>query len=161
MFLIKVQQSYFNRITLSCVIADKNFYLNLLATYQIFLGVAIKALPASLKVLTFPFCWIRLSHNGKFYILGKKVPLIAFREVLTRILPAACIQLHNFDLFEKTQLKRTRIICQASLFLPKMSQNCWTPFPCTFMGNAGDGEKSYSTAKNLLISPKRKIPLID
>ena len=37
----------------------------------------------------------------------------------------------------------------------------WTgsPFPLTFMGNPGDGEKSYPIAKNLLISPIRKIPL--
>ena len=34
-----------------------------------------------------------------------------------------------------------------------------SPFPWTFMGNPGDGEKSYPTAKNLLISPIRKIPL--
>ena len=48
-----------------------------------------------------------------------------------------------------------------------MSQNCcthqalWTgsPFPWTFIGNPGDGEKSYPIAKNLLISPIRKIPL--
>ena len=38
-------------------------------------------------------------------MLGKKVSLIAFRQVLTKILPAACIQLHNYDLFEKAQLK--------------------------------------------------------
>ena len=39
-----------------------------------------------------------------------------------------------------------KIICQASPFLPN-------PFPWTFMGNPGDGEKSYPTAKNLLTSP--------
>ena len=33
------------------------------------------------------------------------------------------------------------------------------PFPLTFMGNPGDGEKSYPTAKDLLIFPIRKIPL--
>ena len=33
-----------------------------------------------------------------------------------------------------------------------------SPFPWTFMGNPGDGEKSYATAKNLLISPIRKNP---
>ena len=31
----------------------------------------------------------------------KKVSLIAFRQVLTKFLPAACIQLHTYDLFEK------------------------------------------------------------
>ena len=32
-------------------------------------------------------------------------------------------------------------------------------FPWTFMGNPGEGEKSYSIAKNLLISPIKNIPL--
>ena len=66
--------------------------------------------PASLKVQTFPFCWIKISHIGKFRILGKKVSLIAFRQVLTKILPAACIQLHNYYLFEKSQLKLSSFI---------------------------------------------------
>ena len=34
-----------------------------------------------------------------------------------------------------------------------------SPFPRTFMGNPADGEKSYPTAKQLLISPVRKILL--
>ena len=38
-------------------------------------------------------------------MLGKKVSLIAFRQVLTKILPAAFIQLHNYDLFENARLK--------------------------------------------------------
>ena len=65
---------------------------------------------ASLKVQTLSFCWIKISHIGKFRILGKKVSLIAFRQVLTKILPAACIQLHNYDLFEKAQLKLSPLI---------------------------------------------------
>ena len=59
-----------------------------------------------------------------------------------------------------------RIICQASPFMSKMSKkllhplvvDC-SPFPWTFIGNPGDGEKSYAAAKNLLIFPIRKIPL--
>ena len=95
-------------------------------------------------------------------------------------MPGACIQLHSYDLFvSKSSIKTKslntkpcpvglspRIICQASPSLPKMSQNCcthqvWTvsPFPGTFIGNPGDGEKCYPTDKNLLISPIRKIPL--
>ena len=53
-----------------------------------------------------------------------------------------------------------RIICLASPFLPKMSQNCcthqvWTgsPFPWTFMSNPGDGEKSYPIVKSFISSP--------
>ena len=34
-----------------------------------------------------------------------------------------------------------------------------SPFPRTFMGNPADGKKSYPTAKQLLISPIRKILL--
>ena len=33
------------------------------------------------------------------------------------------------------------------------------PFPWTFIGNPGDGGKSYATAKSLLISPIRETPL--
>ena len=58
-----------------------------------------------------------------------------------------------------------RIICKTSPLLPKLTKllhppgmDC-SPFPLTCMGNPGDGEKSYPTAKNLLISPIRKIPL--
>ena len=47
-----------------------------------------------------------------------------------------------------------------------MSQNCYThqgvdcsSFPWAVMGNLGKGKKSYPTAKNLLISPIRKILL--
>ena len=53
----------------------------------------------------FPFCWIKASHIGKSHILGKQVSLLAFRQVLTKILPVECIQLHNYDLFEKARLK--------------------------------------------------------
>ena len=42
--------------------------------------------------------------------MGKKVSLIAFRQVLTKILPAACIQLHNYDLLEKARLKLSPVI---------------------------------------------------
>ena len=37
--------------------------------------------------------------------MGQKVSLIAFRQFLTKTLPPACIQLHNYDLFEKAWLK--------------------------------------------------------
>ena len=64
-----------------------------------------RGLPAILKVQTFPFYWIKISHIGKLHILQKKVPRIVFRQVLTNALPAACIQLHNSDLFGKSQSK--------------------------------------------------------
>ena len=75
-------------------------------------------------------------------------------------MPDVCIQLHNYDLFKKAQLKLTRIICQASPFLAKMSQNCWTHNVWTVphfwgWGNTGDEEKSYS------IPPSEKFRLID
>ena len=37
--------------------------------------------------------------------LGVVKFLIAFKQVLTKILPAVSIQLHNYDLFEKARLK--------------------------------------------------------
>ena len=40
----------------------------------------------------------------------KKVFLTAFRQVLTKILPAAWIQLQNYDLFEKAQLELSSLI---------------------------------------------------
>ena len=46
-------------------------------------------------------------------MLGEKVSLIAFRQVLTKRLPAACVhclELHNYDLFEKARLKLSPLI---------------------------------------------------
>ena len=60
----------------------------------------------------------------------------------------------------KTKSLNTKL-CPAGLF-PRIvaPTRCGLfPFSWTFMGNPGDGEKSYPTAKNLLISPIRKIPL--
>ena len=104
------------------------------------------------------FCWIKISHIGKFHILGKKVSLIAFRQILTKILPAAFIQLHNYDLFEKARLKSLntkqcpaglypRIIRQVPPFLPKMLKHCCThqvctiPFPLNLYGKPWGCEK--------------------
>ena len=55
-------------------------------------------LPASQKVWTFPFCWISPPLKNWVslspitdYILKKKISLIAFRQILSKILPEACI----------------------------------------------------------------------
>ena len=91
---------------------------------------------------------------------------------------AVCCQLHNYDVFEKAQLKLSPLIQNRveQDYLPesytkhlRSYQKCHKivaptrcglfPFPWTFMGNPGDGEKPYPTAKNLLISPIRKFPL--
>ena len=60
----------------------------------------------------------------------------------------------------------SRIIRQVFPFLSKMSKTCcthqvWTvpSFPWTFMANARYDEKSYATAKNLLLFSIRNIPL--
>ena len=122
---------------------------------------------------------IKISHIGKSHVLGNKVSLLAFRHVLTKTLPAACIQLHYYDLFEKAWLKLNPLTQNSfqqdylpesyARYLPsyqKCHKNCcthqvWTvpPFPFigTFIGNPGNGGKSYPTDKNLLISPIRKI----
>ena len=105
--------------------------------------------------------------------------LIAFRKVWTKILPPSFIQLHSCDLLEKTWLKLSLLKqnsfqldyipesyarylvsyskCEQKMLHPQ-GVDC-PPFPWTFMRNPGDGGKSYPTAKNLLISPIRKIPL--
>ena len=107
-----------------------------------------------------------------------KVSLIAFRQVLTKIVPAPFIQLHNYDLFEKYWLKLTPLIqnsvqqnhiqeSYASIsFLTKNVKKLlhppgvdYSPFLWTFMGKPGDGGKSYPTAKILLICPTRKISI--
>ena len=78
-------------------------------------------------------------------------------------MPSACIQLHNYDFFEKAQLKLSPLIqnrltknVRKLLHQPGVD---YSSFPWTFMGNTGDGKKSYPTAKHLLISPIRKTPL--
>ena len=93
-------------------------------------------------------------------------------------MPAWCVQLHIYDLFEKAQLKLSPSIenCVQQDYIPELYvrhvpsyQKCpkllhppgvdCSPFPWTFMGNPGDREKSYPTTKSLLISPIRKISL--
>ena len=128
--------------------------------------------PCKLKSLNFP---LLLDKNITYWKI-----LMFLRQVLTKILPAACIQLHNYDLFEKAQLKlssfktvSSRIISQNHMpgislltkyfirLLHSPGVDCST-FPSTFIGNPGDGEKSYAAAKILLIfPPSEQSPLID
>ena len=59
-------------------------------------GGNLGGLPASQKVWTFPLCWISPPLKNWVpqitdYILGKKVLVIAFRQILSKILPEACI----------------------------------------------------------------------
>ena len=154
-------------------------------------------LPASPKMWTFPFCWISPHSKIEFLLpcpehrphIEKKVSLIAFRQILPKILSVACI----FSYTNMTYLKKldetkslntkqcvaglsSRITTQVSPFLPKVppplivpfcTNHVWTvpPFPWTFMGNSGVGGKGewgwgfYPTTKNFLISPTIKIPL--
>ena len=106
-------------------------------------------------------------------------PLIAFRQILAKTLRAACIQLDHYDLLEEAWLNLSPLI-QNSVqqdYLPESytryllsyqkcqkllhpsGVDCSPPFRWTFMGDSGDGGKSYPAAKSLLISPVRKIPL--
>ena len=91
--------------------------------------------PCMSKSLNFPHLLDKNITYWEISHIGKKT-LIAFRKFLTKTLPAACIQLPNYDLFEKAQLKLSslipcpagsspRIICQGSPIL-KVSQNCCT-----------------------------------
>ena len=98
--------------------------------------------------------------------------LIAFKQVLTKILPAGFIQLYNYDLFEKVLLKASLLIqirVQQN-YIPESNsryflsyQKCQnivapvrcglSPFPLKLYG------KPYPRAKKILISPFRKIAL--
>ena len=64
--------------------------------------------PCIPKSLNFPLLLDKNITYWEIPHIGKK-SLIAFRKVL-KILPAACIQLHNYDLFEKAQLKLSPLI---------------------------------------------------
>ena len=72
-------------------------------------GTGKGGFPCKPKSLYFPLLLIKISHFGKSHVSGNKVSLLAFRHVVAKILPAACIQLHNFDLFEKARLKLSLI----------------------------------------------------
>ena len=111
--------------------------------------------PCNPKSLNFH---LLLDKNTTYW--EKKVPLIAFRQVSTKILPPACIQLlwYIWKSSIKTKSLNTkqspaglspRIIRQVSPFLTKNVKKLVHPpgvdcpsFPWTFMGNPGDGEKS-------------------
>ena len=107
-----------------------------------------------------------IPHIEKKYISN------SFKTSLTKIFLAAFIQLHNFDLFGKVRLKLSPLI-QNSVqqdYIPESyarylfsyqkcqkivaSSKCGlSPLPLNLYW------KPYSTAKNLLIFPIRKIPL--
>ena len=119
---------------------------------------------------------MKISHFGKFRILGKNVFLIAFRQVLTKILPAAFIQWHNYQLFKKTWLNLSPLIQISVLqdYIPGSYtryllpyQKCQKllhpssvdPLLVNLYGKPWWCGESGPTAKNLLISLIRKIPL--
>ena len=112
----------------------------------------------------------------------KKVSLIAFRQILPKMLLVARIFSYTIFIYLKkldgTKSLNTkqfsaglspRIIPQVSPFLPKISpplmflcytHHVWTvPHPWTFMRNPGDGGESYPTTKYFLVSPSRKTSL--
>ena len=115
--------------------------------------------------------------------MEKKVSLLAFRQVLAKFLPAAWIQLHNYDLFEKGRLKLSplvqnsdypperlspRITCQVSPCLTKISKHCFThqvwtvPLsPEPLRESLGMGENPTQHPKMYSSSPSEKLPLID
>ena len=61
--------------------------------------------PCKSKSLNFPLLLDKNITHWEIAHIGKKVSLIALRYVLTNILLAARIQIHNYDLFKKAQLK--------------------------------------------------------
>ena len=70
--------------------------------------------PCKPKSLNFPLLLDKNITYWEIPHIGKKVSRIAFRQVLTKILPAICIHLHNYDLFEKARLKLSPIIKNSS-----------------------------------------------
>ena len=90
-------------------------------------------------------------------MLVKKVSLIAFRQIFSKILPDAYISSNTVKIYLKKFIGTKSINTkqyQAGLS-PRIIPI--TPLSQTFMGNPGDGEESYPTVKYLLISPTRKI----
>ena len=132
-----------------------------------------EGLLASLKVFS--------SVGQKYHILGKKVSLIAFTQVLTKLLPAAFSHLQNYVLFEKARLKLSlfntkkcpagfypRIIQQVSPSLPKMSKYCSThqvwivpPSLESLCETLGMGENPIQQPNIYSFSPGEKFPLKD
>ena len=102
--------------------------------------------------------------NSKYWEF--KVSLIAFRQVLTKVLPAAFILLRNYDLFEKARLKLSPLIQNSVLqgYIPESYasyllsyQKCQKIVAPTRSGLST--LPLNPTVKNLLIFPIRKIPL--
>ena len=135
--------------------------------------------PCKSKSLNFP---LLLDKNITYWeiphIGTKKVFLIAFRQVLTKIFPVAFIQLHNYDLFEKARLKLSPLILNnvQQDYIPESYtryllsfQKCQkyvaptrcrlSPLSMNLYGKPQGRGKSYPIAKILLISRITKIPL--
>ena len=131
--------------------------------------------PCKSKSLNFP---LLLDKNITYWeiphIGTKKVFLIAFRQVLTKIFPVAFIQLHNYDLFEKARLKLSPLIQNSVLqgYIPDSYasyllsyQKCQkivaptrrglSTLPLNLIRNPTQQSKIYS------FSPSEKFPLID
>ena len=84
--------------------------------------------------------------------------LLAFRQVLTEILPA-WIQLHCYGLTRTSRIISQNHMSGISLLsqnAKKLLHNLCGHFPWTFMGNPVDGAKFYPTPKNVLIFPIKK-----
>ena len=77
--------------------------------------------PCKSKSLNFPLLLDKNTTYWEIPHIGKKVFLIAFTYVLTKILPAACILLRNYNLFEKAQLELSPLIenCVQQDYLPE------------------------------------------
>ena len=101
-----------------------------------------------------------------------KLSLIDFRHILTKISPAAFIELHNYDLFEKARLinnvqqdyipesyARYLLSFQKCQKIVAPTRCRMSPLPMNLYGKPQGWGKSYAIAKILLISPIKKIPL--
>ena len=113
--------------------------------------------------------------------IGKKVSLIAFRQVLTKILPATFIRWHNYDLSGKAQLKLSPLIqnnvqqdyipdscarfllshqkCQTFVAPTRPAQVRLSPLLLNLYGKPWGCEKILPNSQKCTHFPIRKIPL--
>ena len=93
------------------------------------------------------------------HILGKKVSLIAFREILPKILPEGCI-------FSNTIINYLKQLVGIKFFNTKQCSSGLSPriiplYPLNIYGKPWECGRIPPTVKSLLISPNRKSPLIN
>ena len=83
-------------------------------------GNRVGGFPCKPKSSNFPLLLDKNITYWEIPHIGEK-SLLAFRQVSTKVLPAACIQLHNYELVEKARLIRSPLLqnCVKQDYLPE------------------------------------------